>query len=268
MDFKSLSNKNTETSKLIMAQPTMIFVDLENSRKIYYKKHIVKEDEVLRPDLIALECYNDESFLDVILKFNGISDPFSIMPGETILIPMQSIKYFALDRPQNYEDNPIKNQFIDTKRLSKKDARRLEALKKKYNKENLLPPNVIPVGKKNFEFNGDKIRFGAQVQTDAVVDSILREVSNDASKYGTVNEPLDTETVDTGNTGDNGSSGKLSDKDLDKKLENNNDKKGKTTSDSSKSDNADSVGGEPGDGTAPKGTDTIDDLTTDGPCSK
>ena len=37
----------------------------------------------------------------------------------------------------------------------------------------MLPPNVIPVGKKNFEYDGGMIRFGAQVQTDAVVDSIL-----------------------------------------------------------------------------------------------
>ena len=98
------------------------------------------------------------------------------MPGETILIPIQSIKYYTLERPVNYEDNPIKNQFIDTKRLSKKDSRRLDALKKKYNKENLLPPNVSPVGKKNFEYDGGMIRFGAQVQTDAVVDSILKEI--------------------------------------------------------------------------------------------
>tara|TARA_Y100000389_G_scaffold192600_1_gene220260 strand:- start:36529 stop:37323 length:795 start_codon:yes stop_codon:yes gene_type:complete len=264
MDFKSLSNKNNDTSKLIMTQPTMMFFDLEGARKIYYKSHVVKEDEIVRPDLIALECYNDESYLDIILKFNGISDPFSIMPGETILIPIQSIKYYTLDRPVNYEDNPIKNQFIDTKRLSKKDSRRLDALKKKYNKENLLPPNVIPVGKKNFEYDGGMIRFGAQVQTDAVVDSILKEISDDPNKYGnrTENVPVDDSFAEV-NTSDD-----LSDKELEDALNNNNDKRGKTEADKTKSDKADGVGGKQGDGTAPKGTDNLDDLTTEGPCSK
>ena len=182
MDFKSLSNKNNDTSKLIMTQPTMMFFDLEGARKIYYKSHIVKEDEIVRPDLIALECYNDESYLDIILKFNGISDPFSIMPGETILIPIQSIKYYTLERPVNYEDNPIKNQFIDTKRLSKKDKAKIERLKKKYGKEELLPPNVVPSGQKTYEFDGEGIRLGKQAQTAPVTSSTTLEKFNGSDK--------------------------------------------------------------------------------------
>ena len=54
----------------------------------------------------------------------------------------------------------LKTSLYQTKRLSKTDQRRLEALKKKYNKETLLPPNVIPVGKKNYEFDGTNVRIG------------------------------------------------------------------------------------------------------------
>jgi hypothetical protein len=181
MDFKIFKSKklSADKTKLLLAQPTMLFRTLDPTEYQLVAKHIVKEDEVVRPDLIATEYYNSTSGLDIILKFNGISDPFSIMPGETIYIPMDTIPYYKLESPAMYEENPIKAQFIDTKRLSKTDQRRLEALKKKYNKEALLPPNVIPVGKKNYEFDGTNVRLGMGPQTDPVTATILNDIAND-----------------------------------------------------------------------------------------
>jgi hypothetical protein len=184
MNFKIFKNKklNTDKTKLLLAQPTMLFRTLDPNEYQLTAVHIVREDEIVRPDLIAVEYYNSASGLDIIMKFNGISDPFSIMPGETLYIPMDTIPYFKLETPAMYEDNPIKNQFIQTKRLSKTDQRRLEALKKKYNKETLLPPNVIPVGKKNYEFDGTNVRLGMHAQTDPVVNSILSDMFKDDVK--------------------------------------------------------------------------------------
>ena len=178
MEFKIFVNKKIGDGKLFLAQPTMLFGSLNPEDYVMVAKHVVKDDDLVRPDRIATEHYGTTSGLDIILKFNGISDPFSINVGEELWIPMDTIPYFRLESPQMYEDNPIKNQFIKTKRLSKTDQRRLKALKKKYNKENLLPPNVIPVGRKNYEFDGSNIRFGMGPQTDAVVDSILSDIRN------------------------------------------------------------------------------------------
>tara|TARA_B110000046_G_scaffold100046_1_gene107532 strand:- start:1791 stop:2636 length:846 start_codon:yes stop_codon:yes gene_type:complete len=174
MDFKTLLNKTYNTVKLIMTQPTMMFRNKANAEII--AEHVVTEDDKVRPDLIALKYYGDHTKTDMILKFNRISDPFSIMPGEVILVPSPDTAYYRLERPMSIEDNIVKRQFVDTKRLSEKDQRRIEALKKKYNKETLLPPNVIPVGRKNYEFNGNQVRMGAQVQTDPVTESITAEV--------------------------------------------------------------------------------------------
>ena len=174
MDFKTLLNKTYNTVKLIMTQPTMMFRNKDNAEII--AEHVVTEDDKVRPDLIALKYYGDHTKTDMILKFNRISDPFSIMPGEVILVPSPDTAYYRLERPMSIEDNIVKRQFVDTKRLSEKDQRRIEALKKKYNKETLLPPNVIPVGRKNYEFNGNQVRMGAQVQTDPVTESITAEV--------------------------------------------------------------------------------------------
>ena len=85
MDFKSLVNKTISGAKYILAQPTMMFRNKEKVNIIAY--HIVKEDEVGRPDLISLEYYNTDTKTDIILKWNGISDPFALNPGEELEIP-------------------------------------------------------------------------------------------------------------------------------------------------------------------------------------
>lgn len=176
MDLKTLYNKTIDGIKYVMAQPTMMFRNRGSVEIVAY--HIVLEDEIGRPDLIALKHYGDQSKTDMILKWNRISDPFSIMPGETLEIPAEYTPFFKLDRPTAFEDNKVKNEFVQGKKFSQKDLRRLEALKKKYNKETLLPPNVIPVGKKNYRFEKDgTVILGAQAQNDGVVNSIIADLA-------------------------------------------------------------------------------------------
>jgi hypothetical protein len=168
MELKSLLHKATDGIKLLLAQPTMMFNYYDRKEDFIYKKHIVTADEAGRPDLITIDYMGAQSSIDIILKFNGISDPFSIAEGDELLIPFDGIAYFMLDRPSVVDDNMIKQLYMDTKRMPKKDAARMEVLKKKYNKEALLPPNVIPAGQKAYQFlpNGE-VQFGAVAQTAA-----------------------------------------------------------------------------------------------------
>lgn len=195
MKLRTLLNKTKDAIKYHFAQPTMIFRNKEAITNV--RMHTVREDEVARPDLIAIEYYGDQTKVDIILKWNGISDPFSLVPGDILEIPPSSVPFTKLERPNNFEENPIKTQFLQGKRLSKKDDRRIEALKKKYNKEVLLPPNVIPFGKKNYKFdkNGNII-FGAHAQNgdvnprnknygnDPVVDDILADLASGSGAGG------------------------------------------------------------------------------------
>lgn len=179
-----------------MTQPTMIFLD-KSTATILNEEHVVNENECARPDLIALQYYGDQSLLDIILKWNGISDPFSMNVGDIIEIPSPNTNFFKLERPKEFDDNPVKQQFIDGKRLSKKDQRRLEALKKKYGKDELLPPNVIPVGKKNYEFDGSRIILGADAQTDNVIQSINDDLEGlgDDVVIDIVSKEIDSENL-------------------------------------------------------------------------
>ena len=278
MNLKSLYNKTKDAVKLVLTQPTMIFRNIVGAEIV--AEHIVRDDDIVRPDRIALLYYGDHSKLDMILKFNNISDPFSLMPGETIFVPSPTTAYYKLERPGAYEENIVKQQFIDTKRLSKKDQKRVEALKKKYNKETLLPPNVIPVGKKNYEFDGSEVRMGAQVQTDAVVESITAELIAAANAEG-IEVVTETTTVDvdipaggTGITSGSGSGADLTNTQLDNLLDQNSGVQGTSSGNGAggagKNDTADSAGGNNSDGTAPSGGNNTSGSSdsSDSPCNK
>ena len=274
MDFKSLVNKTVDTVKLIMTQPTMIFRNKENAEII--AEHVVTDDDKVRPDLMALKYYGDHTKTDMILKFNRISDPFSLNPGEIILIPSPDTAYYRLERPMAFEDNIVKRQFMDTKRLSKKDKARLDVLKKKYNKETLLPPNVIPVGKKNYEFNGNQVRMGAQVQTDPVTESITAEViasqNEEKSQRDLVLEQqgsdFDETTTNTDSNNDNAQND-LTDTQADNLLNDNVDNGGASEATDPKGDSADQTGDNNNGKDAPASSDPGNDpASEDSPCAK
>jgi len=273
MDLKTLLNKTLSGAKYILAQPTMMFRNKQNVPII--ATHVVKEDEIGRPDLIALEHYNDDSKTDIILKWNGISDPFSLQPGEELEIPVDTVPFYRLDRPRQFEDNKIKNEFVQGKKLSQKDKNRIEALKKKYNKEVLIPPNVIPVGKKNYKFTADgNVILGAQAQNDEVTESIISDLSNQLIQDridqlgGQIEDLKDALGSGSGSGTGIGGAG-LTESQLDKNLQNQAGKGGlPSTGAGVGAGTADETGGAAGDGTAPESTGGANDIANDGaPCN-
>ena len=82
------------------------------------------------------------------------------------------------DEEHKLEVNAIEAKITQERLGAQKDKNRLDALKKKYNKEVLLPPNVIPVGKKNYKFTPDGgVILGAQAQNDEVTQSIVADLA-------------------------------------------------------------------------------------------
>lgn len=153
MEFKTLIDKIVEGGKLLLTQPTMLFRNREDIGLI--TTHEVKRDEEGRIDLIASEYYGDTSKVDYILKFNGIADPFSIVEGDLLKIPVDGVKTFKLERPGETTSNIVRQEFIDSKRLTKKDKKRIDFLKKKYKIKEVLPPNVLKTGFAPSEFKED-----------------------------------------------------------------------------------------------------------------
>lgn len=166
MNFKTVIDKIVEGGKLILAQPTFMFKDKKN---VPYSEYIVKDTDIGRIDLIAEEQYGSNTDIEYILKFNGISDPFSINEGDVLKIPVDGSTIKKLERPAVAISNIVRQEFIEGKKLTKKDKRRIDFLKKKYNLKEVLPPNMLKSGFKNFELkkeNGeDVIKMGMGAST-------------------------------------------------------------------------------------------------------
>ena len=126
----------------------------------------VSRDESMRPDLVASRIYSDQTKWDVLLKFNGISNPFSIKEGDFLSgIPYSSLEELYKDplkisersELNEVEFNPILNPATD------RDKERLANLQKKV--KNVLPPNINKPGDKNVKVKDGKLIFGEDVTT-------------------------------------------------------------------------------------------------------
>lgn len=157
MDIQVISTKRILNDKVVMSEPTMVFV--KNIRVIKY--HLVTDDDAMRIDKICNQYYGNVSNIDRILKWNGISNPFLIAPGMILEIPDVMGQTLKWAKP-NSKENPIRQQFLDVKRMTKQDKTRAEFLKNRSasksngSKEN-LPPNIIKTGETDVVIKGDVI---------------------------------------------------------------------------------------------------------------
>ena len=91
----------------------------------------VTEDYAMRPDLISMFAYGTDLYTDIILKFNEISNPFSIAEGDILLIPdLDGAKRaYQKPKPSKKEIEEVKRAYIDKSRYSKPTQNRLDKLK-------------------------------------------------------------------------------------------------------------------------------------------
>ena len=128
----------------------------------------VPEDYVMRPDLLSIAAYGTADYLDLILKYNGISNPFSLYEGQVIAIPDISAYKGALKYPEHLADieDP---EYADFKILNENDSLSERAKNLADKKENnLLPPNVNSEGEENVTVSNGEINFGGNSAIDPV----------------------------------------------------------------------------------------------------
>jgi hypothetical protein len=153
MDLITLNKKRIENGKVVMTEPVVLFTNVTDILGSF----IVDSEYAGRIDLIALEVYGSASQADYILKYNGISNPFSIEEGDVLLIPYHDVvlaKWNNKPASKTEDGNIIRDKFISTKRLTVQDQKRIEYLKRKAatyenGASEILPPNVLKTGKTN-----------------------------------------------------------------------------------------------------------------------
>lgn len=159
MDIKSINNKRVVDGKVIITEPVLVFP--KDIDVIF--THIVDADEEGRPDRIALKYYGTDEFVDLILKWNGISNPFSLNAGDEIEVPTSLITFKKFIKPNRQSGTSAKDKFVAQRKMTTKDLNRLEFLQKKSeglpngSKES-LPPNRHKSGDTNTVMKGDIYR--------------------------------------------------------------------------------------------------------------
>jgi hypothetical protein len=131
----------------------------------------------MRPDLLSRVGYGNEQFWDFVLKFNGVSNPFSIAADDVFLMPSLEDMREQLSPPgvQNVIADSVRKQYIDTSKKSKQDPKleqiekkRREAQRKKAEGVGVqsvsnLPPNIAEQGDREIVVKGGKVFFGPDI---------------------------------------------------------------------------------------------------------
>jgi hypothetical protein len=134
---------------------------------------LVKSEEAMRPDLLAERIYSNHEKWDVILKFNGISNPFSLDEGEILLAPSDNTMGKMIISPRQVPEKGTEPAKANEERLVKpktpKDKKRLAALKNKISE--VTPPNVNMSGESNVRIVNGRVIFGGNMTVGGNVDT-------------------------------------------------------------------------------------------------
>jgi len=155
MDFNTIGQKNVVDGKIVITEPIVVFTEGVST----IAQHVVTEEEAGRPDLISIYHYDTDKLTDLILKWNGISNPFSINAGEVIEIPSQTSVFKKFIKPVRPTGTSKKDKFISERRMTTKDIKRLEfiqtkATSYKNGSSAPLPPNMLKDGETNTKVVG------------------------------------------------------------------------------------------------------------------
>lgn len=144
MNFRSINNKNVVDGKVVMTEPNMLFFDKVNILVM----HTVTDREAGRPDLISLKYYSTHVHTDMLLKYNGVSNPFALATGDVIEVPFTQEAYKKFIKPSRSNGETQKEKFLKQRRMTEKDKKRFEFLQKVAESE-ALPPNRLKTGQVN-----------------------------------------------------------------------------------------------------------------------
>lgn len=125
---------------------------------------LVDSDTAMRPDLIAHKFYGDPGKVDLLLKYNGYSNPFAIGENTVVVVPDSNIltKFSSKPPRPNFNEPRKKAANVKFEPKTQKDKKRLEFLQ---NREGVSAPPVAPnvALDKGVKVKNGQIVFGSDV---------------------------------------------------------------------------------------------------------
>ena len=169
MNLKTFEHKRIIDGIVAMTEPTLLF---STSSTEIVNKIIVGKEYACRIDLLAQRYYGDASYADFLLKYNNISNPFTIGEGDILLIPSIKSGLINFKKPIDVsaieDSDVIRDKFLKTKRLPIEDQKRIEYLKRKAAQypngaTEILPPNVLKTGGANVTIKDGVIKLNGTI---------------------------------------------------------------------------------------------------------
>jgi len=148
---------------------TYSMFDILATNYVSYSIYKVPKEFEMRPDLISGAVYNNSLYAELILKYNGISNPFTIKADDIILIPsLDSMKTIVAKSSGVDVDGgkAIRNsyKYIDPIKIPKTD----NAFQNRQivnTPAGALPPNIARENEPQITYRSGRVYFGEGVNT-------------------------------------------------------------------------------------------------------
>ena len=175
--FENVIDKRIETVKYnneeILDLTSSIFNDIK-SAGIIFNIYRVPESMKMRIDLISIAAYGTDKYSDLLLKYNGISNPFTIDKDDILLIPTLDtiendlktvvISNNTADKIRNY------HKYIDKNKAPQSIGSQSSTLKIDKNVE-YKEANLADAGVESITLRNGRIYFGDN-NIDCAADGI------------------------------------------------------------------------------------------------
>lgn len=148
-----------------------------NGDAVAFTAYKLTDEYCMRPDKISLSAYNTNEYDDYILKFNGISNPFSINDGDIILAPKieQFKEHINTTQTNTFNEDLIRNthKYIDLKKIPKTS----ESLRNYINStdSNINAPNIANVDETQITYRNGRVYFGEGVSSSVMSNRIVSD---------------------------------------------------------------------------------------------
>lgn len=161
----------------------------------------VGEFEHMRPDLVSNRVLGTQDGWDLLLKYNAISNPFSLNSGDLLQVVNYSDLKSMISAPVTIQDREGKSEssFEPIIPNSNKDTNRISNLREKYKNRNnykasnpndsKLPPNLTVEGDNSIQVEGDQLVLG-QSNTTADGSNINDSLSRSRLKSALLKNKL------------------------------------------------------------------------------
>jgi hypothetical protein len=176
IDRKPLFQKPDGT---VIRDLTQTMFDFRSNNFVNFSVYRVPSDYQMRGDLIAQAMYNNTIYTEYVLKYNGISNPFTIDQGDIIVIPnLDNAKQNTKSQTDDVEGSDSKRirnsyKYIDPTKAPKRDGGLEQFDRRSLSKNNdqiqdgALPPNIAQEGERGITYRNGRVYFGEGIGESA-----------------------------------------------------------------------------------------------------